>query len=100
MKNNAIDNYKVSIPEDKILKLNQHFEKKEKNGKGYLISKIILSSSLRKFISRFLSGKRNELEINPDFELFNYMEYREDIWESQINQSSFFDEEISELKSS
>ena len=26
------------------------------------------------------------------------MEYREDIWESQIYQSSFFDKEISELK--
>ena len=37
-KNNTIDNYKVSIPEDKILKLNQYFENKEKKGKGYLIS--------------------------------------------------------------
>ena len=57
MKNNTIDNYKVSIPEDKILKLNQYFENKEKKGKGYLITKLILSRLIIKFLSRFLTGK-------------------------------------------
>ena len=80
MKNNTIDDYKVSIPEDKVLKLNQYFENKDKKGKGYLITKLILSSLVRKFISRFLTGKWNSLQINPII----YMEYREDIWESQI----------------
>ena len=56
-KNNTVNNYKVSIPEDKVLKLNQYFENKEKKGKGYLITKLILSSLVRKFISRFLTGK-------------------------------------------
>ena len=95
--NNTVNDYKEVIPDDKLFKLNQHFEKKEKNGKGYLISKIILSSSLRKFISRFLSGKRNELEINPDFELFNYMEYREDIWKRETRENVNFTRELSEL---
>ena len=44
-----------------------------------------------------MSGKRNELEINPDFELFNYMEYREDIWKRETRENVNFTRELSEL---
>ena len=56
-KNNTVNNYKLSIPEDKVLKLNQYFENKDKKGKGYLITKLILSRLVRKFISRFFNWK-------------------------------------------
>ncbi len=75
-KNNTVNNYKVSIPKDKVLKLNQYFENKEKKGKGYLITKLILSTSVRNFISRFLTVKINTPEVNPSSKLFIYMEYR------------------------
>ena len=76
---------------------NQYFENKEKNGKGYLITKLILSSSVRKFVSRFLSGKRNTPEVNPSFELFLWMKERKDIWKIETRENANFDIEISEL---
>ncbi len=96
-KNNTIDDYNIPIPEDKVLQLNQYFENKEKKGKGYLITKLILSSSVRKFISRFLSGKRNTPELNPSFELFLWMKERKDIWKIETRENANFDIEISEL---
>ena len=78
------------------MKLYQIFNKKD-NGKGYLITKLILSSAVRKFISRFLSGKRNAQDINPEFELFNYLQCREDIWKKEIKENANFDREMSEF---
>ena len=63
-KDNTDDDYKEIIPEENLKKLNEHFEKKDSTGKGYLITKLVLSSAVRKFISRFLSGKRSVQEIN------------------------------------
>ena len=96
-KNNTELDYMEDIPEEKMFKLIQHFEKKENERKGYLITKQVLSSAVRKFISRFLSGKRNVQEINSNFELFTYMKYREDIWKREVINNINFEREISEL---
>ncbi len=68
-KNNTVNDYNVSIPEDKVLKLNNILKIKKKR-KRIFNHKINFRSSVRKFISRFLTCKRNSLEINPSFELF------------------------------
>ena len=95
--NNTDEDYKEKIPEEKLIRLNEHFGKKDNIGKGYLITRVILSSAVRKFISRFLSGKRKEQEVNADFELFTYMQYREDIWKIEVRENNNFEREISEL---
>jgi hypothetical protein len=94
---NTDEDYMEKIPDEKLKKLNEHFEKKDITGKGYLITKVVLSSAVRKFISRFLSGKRNEQEVNCNFELFTYMQYREDIWKIEIRENNNFERELSEL---
>ena len=96
-KNNTDQDYMEDIPEEKLKKLKEHFDKKDDIGKGYLSTKLILSSAVRKFISRFLSGKRNVQEVNSNFELFTYMQYREDIWKIEVRENNNFDREISEL---
>ena len=96
-KNNTNQDYMEEIPKEKSKKLNEYFDRKDKNGKGYLITKKVLSSAVRKFISRFLSGKRNEQEVNCDFELFTYMQYREDIWKKEVRENNNFVGELSEL---
>ena len=96
-KDNTDDDYKEIIPEENLKKLNEHFEKKDSTGKGYLITKLVLSSAVRKFISRFLSGKRSVQEINCNFELFTYMQYREDIWKIEVRENNNFERELSEL---
>ena len=96
-KNNTDQDYMEGIPEEKLQKLKEYFEKKEGVKKGYLITKKILSSAVRKFISRFLSGTRSQQEINRDFELFTYMKYREDIWKIEVRENDNFEKELSEL---
>ena len=97
-KKNTDEDYMEKIPDEKLKKLNEHFDKKDSTGKGYLITKLVLSSAVRKFISRFLSGKRNEQEVNCNFELFTYMQYREDIWKIEVRENNNFERELSELK--
>ena len=96
-KKNTDEDYMEKVPDEKLKKLNEHFEKKDNAGKGYLITKVILSSAVRKFISRFLSGKRNEQEVNCNFELFTYMQFREDIWKKEVRENNNFERELSEL---
>ena len=96
-KNNTDQDYMEGIPEEKLQKLKEYFEKKEGVKKGYLITKKILSSAVRKFISRFLSGTRSQQEVNRDFELFTYMKYREDIWKIEVRENDNFEKELSEL---
>ena len=88
--------YKVKLPEEKKIQLNNYFYQKE-NGNGHLITKIVLSSAVRKLISRFLSGKREQQDISPQNELFLYLQNREDIWKKEIKDNANFDEEISQL---
>ena len=96
-KNNTDQDYMDPIPEEKLQKLNEHFIKKDNSEKGYLITRQILCSAVRKFISRFLSGKRNVQEVNHNFELFTFMQYREDIWKAEVRQNNNFERELSEL---
>ena len=97
-KNNTDDDYKKNLSEEKVKSINNYFTEKEKEN-GYLITKIVLSGAVRKFISRILTGKRDDLEINPDFELFSYLEYKEDIWNSEVFNNNHFSDEISQLSS-
>ena len=95
-KKNTNIEYSVKLPEEKIIRINNYFNEKDK-GNGYLITKIVLSGAVRKLISRFLSGKREEQDISPQNELFLYLQYREDIWKKEIKDNANFDKEISEL---
>ena len=95
-KRNTNEDYFTPIPEDIKMKLNEYFEKKEVE--GILISKTILSEAVRKFISRFLSGKRNQLDIEPEMELILFMKNREDIWKQEIRESVNFESELNEIE--
>ena len=71
--------------------------KKKEEGNGYLIKKVDLSSAVRKLVSRFLSGKREEEDISPESELLLFLQSREDIWKKEIRENANFEKEISEL---
>jgi hypothetical protein len=96
-KNNTDEDYKKKIPEDKKKQILDYFKKKDETKKGYLITKLILSGAVRKFISRVLTGQRDDREINPTFEIFSFMEYKEDIWKNEVLNSANFSPELSEL---
>ena len=52
---------------------------------------------MRKLVSRFLSGKREEQDISPEGELLLFLQYRGDIWKKEIRENANFEKEISEL---
>ena len=95
-KKNTNIEYSVHLPEDIKNKINEYFKKKEE-GNGYLIKKVDLSSAVRKLISKFLSGKREEQEISPDSELLMFLQWRGDFWKKEIRENANFEKEISEL---
>ena len=96
-KSNTDNDYKQKMTEDKKKTILDYFKKKDETKKGYLITKLILSGAVRKFISRVLTGQRDDREINPNFEIFGFMEYKEDIWKNEVFNNANFSEELNEL---
>jgi hypothetical protein len=66
--------YLQDINEDIKIQIDTYFDvnPEQKNNNNMIISKIDLCSAIRKFISRYLSGKSDE-NINPKNQLKNYL---------------------------
>ena len=97
IKDNLLDEYKKPLEEGKI-KLIENYYKKN-NDINNNIKKIDLASAVRKFISRYLAGKRSQSEIGEDKMLFDYL-IRVDLWEINIDVPEFENEffELSKFK--
>ena len=67
--------YKLKIDEEEKNKINEYF----KNNNVILISKELLLKSIRKFISRFLTGKRINRNIKDDENILYYLKEKEDL---------------------
>ena len=67
--------YKLKIDEEEKNKLDEYF----KNNNIILISKELLLKSIRKFISRFLTGKRINRNIKDDENILYYLKEKEDL---------------------
>ena len=94
---NLLDEFMKQIDENKKKLIDKYF--KENNDKNNFIKKIELASAIRKFISRYLAGKRSQSEINEDKMLFDYLN-RVDLWERNIDDPNFETEyfKLSKLK--
>lgn len=62
------------------------------------INKLEISKAIHRFISRYLSGIRMDDEIDADFEVFKFLEYREDCWEPDIFINSEFSKVMENLQ--
>ena len=71
-----IENYFKELPQDSI------------------ITKNILADAIRKFISRFLTGKRMEMDIKEDGDLFLFIPYKTEFWPKNFTDKINFDIEI------
>ena len=90
---NVNDEYKIDINQEEIDKINLFFE----DNNNTLISKTLLATIVRKFISRFLSGKRGENEIKEDENLLFFIRYKEDFWPKEIFNDKKFNEEFDQM---
>jgi hypothetical protein len=94
---NLSEEYMKKINEEKKQTILQYFQENP-DEKNY-IKKIEYASAIRKFISRYLAGKRSQLEINEDIMLFDHLS-RFDLWTKNIDNEIFITEfsKMKELK--
>ena len=77
IKNNLVENYLMDINDNIKNKINNFFSNKE-NKK--IITKIKLSTAIRRYVSRYLSGKRGDIEINEKNNLMYYLS-KQELWD-------------------
>ena len=93
IQNHIPPDYKQDLSEDIIHYINKYFEAKYLNK---IINKENFTYALRKLISRYISGERQDTEIKNDAKLKFYI-IREDLWNKNVLNSENFEEEINEI---
>ena len=78
--------YMEKLGEEKIQSINKYYQENP-DAKNY-IKKIELASAIRKFISRYLAGKRSQSQTNANGMLFYYLN-RADLWVRNIDDDNF-----------
>ena len=95
---NINDQYKAKIDKNKKNEIINYFKNYETNkGKNKLITKKDLAFALRRFISRYLAGKRGDTDIDENQKLIGQI-LRYDLWEIYIIENEeIFQNEIYSL---
>ena len=91
---NILPDYKLDLP-DKIKDYILEYFESIKNEKK-VVNKKNFTYCLRKLMSRFIVGTRQEIDIKSDVELKLYIE-REDLWNKEVINSNSFEVEIYEI---
>jgi len=92
IKSNIPPDYQQDIPQN----ISNYILKYFKDNKNKIINIENFTFSLRKLISRSITGSRQDAEIKNDAKLKYYIT-REDLWNTKILDSEMFDEEINEI---
>ena len=97
IKNNLNKKYLEDIDENIKMQFDSFYHNniKEEENHNIMIKKIDLCSAIRKFISRYLSGKSEE-NLNPKNKLKNYLSNVE-LWPIDYNEIEVIEEEINQI---
>ena len=93
-KNNIDPSYKQIIDDEKSALIEKYFAEHT----NVLLTKLQISTAVRKFISRSLVGTREDLEVRSEQKLFDILQSKEDCWNIEIVSRECFEKEIEELK--
>ena len=96
-KDNLVGDYLQKIDDVWGKKIIGHFNKFQYNP-GKIIRKSTFCTALRRFISRYLTGKRGEHEINENNTLANEI-LRPELWKPFFTESESFELEMAEIMS-
>ena len=80
IKENLSNSYLMEINENIIKNINKYFKNENIKENEKLITKRSLATAIRRFISRYLSGKRGDNEINENNKLILYIT-RQELWD-------------------
>ena len=95
IRDNLDKKYLQDINENIKMQIDTYFAENLKNNNNIIISKIHLCSAIRKFISRYLSGKSDE-NINPKNQLKNYL-INSEFWPINFAENDVIDDEINQI---
>ena len=96
IRDNLDKKYLQDINENIKMQIDTYFDENSlKNNNIIIISKIHLCSAIRKFISRYLSGKSDE-NINPKNHLKNYL-INSELWPINFAENDVIDDEINQI---
>ena len=94
IKENVNIDYKKEISKEGRDRINDYFNLPNQNR---LITKEILSSGVRKFISRYLSGLRSDITVKVDDNIFYSLPYKPDLWSKEIYDNPKFSDEFEDI---
>ena len=94
-KDNLDKKYQTEIPKNIIKLIINEIEAIEKKSK---LTKLILGKAIRKFICRYLCGKREDTLFHINSSIFEILETRSDIWDNEFLNSNNYEQIITELK--
>ena len=94
-KDNLVADYLQEINDVWASIINQYFSN-IKNDNNKIIKKEQFCTAIRRFISRYLAGKRGENEINENNTLLNEI-LRPELWEPYFTESETFEMEIGKI---
>ena len=94
-KNNLNKRYKEQINKDDCNKYIEFLKNIEKKSK---LTKLILGKALRKFICRYICGKRDDEAFHKDTTIFEILKERNDIWDKEFLDSKNYEEIMEELQ--
>ena len=94
IKENINNEYKKKIKEEITNEINKFFE--ENDDKKSIINKLNLSTAIRRFISKYLSGERGENEVNENNKLMQELK-RPDLWDYLFVDHPYFENEIDKI---
>ena len=94
IRNSLNKDYLIELSED----IKDHIDKIYSNNDNNKISvsKELLSTALRRFISRYLIGKREENEIHPKNNLYHYLDKNE-LWSGVCTKDEKFKEDLRQI---
>ena len=95
IKKKVLPDYQLEINEDIKNHILNYFDINEDNK---VIDKRNFATALRKLISRYLSGLRQDIDIDSSKNLMLYI-FKEDLWDKDIINSEEFEKEIKEILS-
>ena len=95
IKNNILEDYKLEIPEDSKKIIIEYFEK-NKDNEQKLINKANLTTAIRRLISRYIAGTRQEIEINPETQ-FKLHIGKYEFWTPEMVEDPSFFVEMNEI---
>ena len=94
IKKNVLLDYQLDLPEEAGKFIQDYFEKNKKEEK--IINKKNFTTALRRLISRYIAGSRQETDIKPEAKLKLFIN-RDDLWSQDVVENDLFIAEIDEI---